>query len=118
MPEQEACPLCGAPLPLRHCLDGNSGLRRLMFGNHVDLMICGRCGALWCFASHRGEARSPVGVRWTYAPRDWQRAYDVDDGASLNRWHLRQVREACRTLPHPCGRRVCRFRRRCHTPVA
>jgi hypothetical protein len=83
-----------------------------MFGNRVDLMMCVACGALWCFAAHGGEARSPVGVCWAYDARDWQRAYDVDDGVSLSRWHLRQVREATRGVPHPCGRRACRFRQR------
>lgn len=112
MPQQEACPLCGAPSPIRHCLGGSAGLRRVMFGNRVDLMMCVACGALWCFASHGGDARSPVGVCWTYDARDWQRAYDVDDGVSLSRWHLRQVREATRGVPHPCGRRACRFRQR------
>ncbi len=108
----EGCPICGAPAPIRHCLDGSSGLRRVLFGNRVDLMMCLACGALWCFASHGEDVRQPVGIRWTHDPRDWQRAYDLDDGVALSRWHRRQVRDLSREAAHPCGRRACRFTRR------
>jgi len=112
MPSEEGCPSCGAPAPVRHCLDGSSGLRRVLFGNRVDLMMCLTCGALWCFASHGEDVRSPVGIRWTLDARDWQRVYDLDDGVSLSRWHRKQVRGFSRGVQPPCGRRVCRFSQR------
>ena len=109
---QGSCPTCGSPAPVRHCLEGSSGLRRVMFGNRSDLMMCLACGTLWCFASHGEDVHQPVGVLWPHDARDWQRVYDLDDGVSLSRWHRGQVRRLSRATPPPCGRRVCRFNQR------
>lgn len=112
MGEMQSCEQCGAPAPFRACTSDDAALERVLLGNRVDLMRCGNCGALWCVGAYRSGVRARAWVLWTHAPRDWQRAYDLDDGVSLARWHARQVKAQGCSLPHPCGRGTCRFGQR------
>lgn len=96
------CAQCGAPVPLRACVKDEAGLRRILIGNMVDLVRCEACGALWCLGMRGARAKSRTGVLWPHDPRDWQRVYDLDDGASLARWYLKQARQLSR-LPVPAA---------------
>lgn len=87
------CAACEAPAATRRGREVPGGFRRVLLGNLVDLLQCPSCGALWCFGLHGSPGDPGIGIRWTYGARDWQRAYDVDDGVSLARWYRRQVRE-------------------------
>jgi len=113
MSTKSPCQTCGAPQgTLRHCVEPRAGLKPLLLGNHVELLKCLYCGVLWCYASHGEGVSAPAGLRWPYTSTDWQKAYDLDDGASLRRWHFKNLKEASAHVDHPCGRRICRFRSR------
>lgn len=94
----DSCSLCGAPGRQVVQVSGQGGeYRRVLLGNQVLLLACGGCGALWCAA---GQAHDPArleAVPWDHAVRDWQKAYDLDDGLSLRLWHQRQKRALRRT---------------------
>lgn len=110
MPESP-CDVCGIPdRKVGHCVEGKAGLQIHLLGNRVELLRCAGCGSLWCYASHGEDASTPAGLHWPYTTADWQRAYDLDDGVSLRRWHFRNMKENSLTVDHPCGRRVCKFR--------
>ncbi len=110
MPEESLCSVCGEPQrKVAHCSEPRLGLKPCLLGNRVDLLCCSGCGSLWCYANHGDQTAAPAGLIWPYSVADWQRAYDLDDGVSLRRWHLRNIREKSRYLEHPCGRKTCRF---------
>lgn len=109
-----ACKVCGGPKRMvGHCVEGREGLTAKLLGNRVELLKCRHCGALWCYASH-GEAGKPAGIMWPHTESEWTKTYDLDDGVSLKRWHLDRIGREVRHGPHPCGRRICRFRGRKH----
>lgn len=117
MTGESRCSICGEPQRrVAHCVEPRTGLKAHLLGNRVELLRCDGCGALWCYASHGEEASAPAGLLWPYSVADWQRAYDLDDGISLRRWHLKSLRDLSRTVAHPCGRRICRFRSRKRCP--
>lgn len=117
MEQRDACGVCGIPeRRVGHCAEGRSGLKVHLLGNRVELLRCEACGGLWCYASHGEDVTSPAGLHWPFTTADWQRAYDLDDGVSLRRWHLRNLKEGSLGIAHPCGRRVCRFRARKRKP--
>jgi hypothetical protein len=70
-------------------------------------LVCLDCKALWCFASHGRSNEAVYGLSWPYSALDWQRSYDLDDGVSLARWHLKNFRQTSGQADHPCGLRVC-----------
>jgi hypothetical protein len=89
-------------------VSGGAALRRELLGNQVELFTCPDCGTRWCCAINRGEPAHAAGVVWPHSAGDWQKVYDLDDGVSLRRWFVREIRQAVKS-GRPCGQRACRF---------
>lgn len=79
------------------------GLRPVLLGNRVQLLACPKCGVLWCCSRHGDPSHAIARVLWEGTAGDWKEAYDLDDGISLNRWHLDQVARVQRSRTGSVG---------------